>query len=76
MTCQRIYFWDDQEDKFEFLPYREFYTRKNISNDPIVKYLFILNYDDIHYGISMRKSGRVDLYYNFQLKDATDGKIK
>jgi hypothetical protein len=24
MTCQRIFFRDDQEDKFEFLPYRGF----------------------------------------------------
>ena len=40
MSTQRLYYWDDVDpgDEFEFLPYREYFIRKNIQNDPIEKY--------------------------------------
>ena len=73
MSTQRLYYWSDVDpgDEFEFLPYREYFIRKNIQNDPIVKYRQVINKADFQYGVGIRKSGRVDVYYNYALKSET-----
>ena len=73
MSTQRLYYWDDVDpgDEFEFLPYREYFIRKNIQNDPIIKYRQVINKSDFQYGVAIRKSGRVDVYYNYALKSET-----
>lgn len=40
MSTQRLYYWTDVDpgDEFEFLPYREYWTRKHIQNDPVMKF--------------------------------------
>lgn len=62
----------DPGDEFEFLPYREIFIRKHIQNDPIVKFRQVINTNTFQFGVSLRKSGRVDLYYNYALKSETE----
>lgn len=71
---QRLYYWEDVDpgDEFEFLPYREIFIRKHISNDPIVKFRQVINDNNFQFGVAMRRSGRVDLYYNYALKSETE----
>jgi hypothetical protein len=78
MSTQRLYYWNDVDpgDEFEFLPYREIFIRKLIQNDPIVKFRQVINEKDFQFGVSMRKSGRVDLYYNYALKSETEEKYE
>jgi hypothetical protein len=68
-----LYYWEDVDpgEELEFLPYREIFIRPHISNDPIVKFRQVINKADYQYGIAMRRSGRVDLYYNYALKTET-----
>jgi hypothetical protein len=68
-----LFYWGDdgKGDVFEFLPYREIFIRPHISNDPIVKFRQVINMADFQYGIAMRRSGLVDLYYNYALKTET-----
>jgi hypothetical protein len=54
------------------LPYREIFIRPHISNDPVVKYRQVINKADFQFGIGLRRSGKVDLYYNYALKTETD----
>ena len=61
----------DPGDEFEFLPYREYFMRKNVKDDPVMKYRQVINKADFQYGIAIRKSGRVDVYYNYALKSET-----
>jgi len=74
MSTQRLYYWEDVDsgDEFEFLPYREYFIRKHIQNDPIMKYRQCINRADFQYGVGIRKSGRVDVYYNYALKSETE----
>ncbi len=65
-----MYYWVPG-DKFEFLPYREIFIRPLISDDPIVKFRQVINKADYQYGIAMRQSGCVDLYYDYALKTET-----
>jgi hypothetical protein len=78
MSTQRLYYWDDVDpgDEFEFLPYREIFIRNHVKNDPIVKFRHVINENDFQFGVSMRKSGRVDLYYNYALKSETEEKYE
>lgn len=78
MSTQRLYYWNDVDpgDEFEFLPYREIFIRKLIQNDPIVKFRQVINEKDFQFGVSMRKSGLVDLYYNYALKSETEEKYE
>ena len=48
MSVQRLYYWEDVDpgDEFEFLPYREYFLRKDIKNDPIIKYRQCINNAD------------------------------
>lgn len=75
MSAQRLYYWgDDEEEGFEFLPYREYFIRPHVRNDPIVKFKMILSGADFMFGISLRRSGKVDLYYNFAFVNESEGK--
>jgi hypothetical protein len=76
MSAQRLYWWgEDESEGFEFLPYREYFVRPHVRNDPIVKFKMILNTRDFMYAVSLRRSGKVDLYYNYAFVNESDGKI-
>jgi hypothetical protein len=64
MTMQRLYIWDDKS--FEFINYRDVHPRQNIvvENDPIVKHRFVIDANEFYHGVALRRSGKVDLYYN------------
>jgi hypothetical protein len=63
----RLYYWDDQEEKFEFISYRDPFPRNGgeVSGDPIVKIRYVIDSKDYFHGAALRQSGNVDLYYNY-----------
>ena len=66
MSFQRYFFWGVEEaNPFEFIGYRDVHDRDfPVSNDPIVKYRQLVDSNDYQHGVAIRKSGKVDLYYN------------
>ena len=69
MTVQRLYYWEE-EQRFEILAYREFYMRPK-EDDPIRKFCQIIDSKEFQFGIALRASGRIDLYYNCVLVSQT-----
>lgn len=67
MHFTRIFLWDE-EDTIEFISYRDPYPRiVQVSNDPVIKTRFVIDEKDFLHGVTLRESGYVDLYYNYQL---------
>lgn len=38
--------------------------------DPIVKFRFIIDHENVFYGVALKKSGLVDIYWNMTLIDS------
>lgn len=38
--------------------------------DPITKFQFIIDHENVFYGVAMKKSGLVDIYWNMTLIDS------
>lgn len=44
-------------------------VKRGSSNDPIVKFQFIYDRKQMPHGIALKKSGKVDFYWNYRLTD-------
>ena len=58
---------DEKKSKFKFIPYIDPFPRTTgvVKNDPIVKLRYVIDEKDYLHGAVLRKSGHVDLYYNY-----------
>lgn len=61
---------DEDEFKWTLLQHRQLKTSSNYIDDPIEKHVFTTA--DYPYGITIRKSGRFELYWNMTLIDIID----
>jgi hypothetical protein len=43
---------------------------RNIRIDKVVKHIYIIDEHNVYYGISMRESGKIDLYWDMTLIDS------
>ena len=48
---------------YRFIEWRE-YAARQVLNDPITKYQFVFDKDNMHIGVAQRKSMGFDIYYN------------
>ena len=62
---------DDNRYAYKFEQYREIIPRKSIGNDRIVKNRFVFS-KGFNYTLSMRASGKFDLYWNLSRKESVD----
>lgn len=59
-----------QDFTFQFNQYREVVPR-DARLDPITKFSYVINEDNVFYGLALRSSGHVDIYWNMTLIDTT-----
>ena len=62
--------FSDLYDKFftfEFVQRREVVKRKDHKMDDISKFCFIINLEGVFYGVCLRVSGQLDIYWNMNL---------
>jgi hypothetical protein len=50
-------------------------VKRQESGDPIVKIRHVILLGEWQYGLALRKSGKVDIYWNFTRTYTTDGKL-
>ncbi len=62
----RLYFWsrDIKNSDLEFYQYREIVPR-DIKGDPVIKFVQIIDNNEYQFGVALRKSKKVDFYWNF-----------
>jgi len=58
----------------EFYQYREV-VKREVRGDPIQKIVQVIKENDFQFGLALRSSGKVDIYWNFTLNQTPDGKI-
>lgn len=64
-----INFGDKDNFKYSFKQCREVVPRE-VKVDPIIKVSYIIDKENIFYGIALRESGNFDLYWNMNLVDS------
>ncbi|CDW75557.1 wd-40 repeat protein [Stylonychia lemnae] len=70
----RLYNWERSNivnPAVEFYQYREV-VKRDLSGDPIQKITQIIKSDDFQYGLALRSSGKVDIYWNYTLTQTPD----
>lgn len=74
MSTQILNIYSDGEPGklFEFIPYREYFTRQVTNGDSIERFSFVIDENDTMYGIALRKSKQIDLYHNYSLVSESD----
>ncbi|CDW78106.1 wd-40 repeat protein [Stylonychia lemnae] len=74
----RLYFWSKDLTKLdvEFYQYREVVKRNDVRDDPIIKFKHVIQKNEIQFGIALRQSGSVDLYWNFTLTNSPEERFQ
>ncbi|CDW75916.1 UNKNOWN [Stylonychia lemnae] len=62
-------------DKFSFVQQGVVVKKKSKRNDPIVKFCYMFDEYNTFYGVTMRKSGEFDIYWNMILIDSSSEKV-
>jgi hypothetical protein len=66
MSMQRLIVFNEGK-QFKTILMRDVIDRElKVQEDPIIKFRQVIDTRDIPHGIALRKSGQVDLYYNYQ----------
>lgn len=67
MSMQRLTVSEDEGKPCKTVLMRDVIDRElEVKDDPIVKFRQVIDTIDIPHGIALRKSGHIDLYYNYQ----------
>lgn len=71
MDFNKLIVNDNDGFSYNWEQIREVVPRKSIPHDPIMKNIFTVS-GDVHYGISLRSSGKFDIYTDYTRRDSPE----